>query len=226
MSERPTPPRAVKRSRRDDHLRQPRRVGRPAPVLRRPAHPSLMHVATRSRGLTVGVVSWVVDEILRWVCCTNWSQLATTAVSCRSMNCGLVRVSIKRSGLTRSARQTSPNLGTPTNPTPDQPRPQAGKPSRLAVPGSGTSPAGITVITAPDAGGCLRHLAIAVLAPQSGSTLATILTRWPGKAFSIHGTDDRAMCEASAGAWGLSPTWKITDASGEHPRAQEGHPPS
>lgn len=49
---------------------------------------------------------------------------------------------------------------------------------------------------------------------SAGIVSASISTRWTGTAFRVHHPAGRVMCEASAGSWGLSRTWHVTDLEG------------
>jgi hypothetical protein len=44
--------------------------------------------------------------------------------------------------------------------------------------------------------------------------VALISTSWTGASFSVDGKDGHLLCQASAGFFGLSPTWSATDSEG------------
>jgi hypothetical protein len=48
----------------------------------------------------------------------------------------------------------------------------------------------------------------------AGNVSARISTSWTGAAFRVHHPTGRVLCEASAGFWGLSSTWRVTDPDG------------
>jgi uncharacterized protein YxjI len=68
-----------------------------------------------------------------------------------------------------------------------------------------------TVLNFPDK---RRHRRFPVAA-SSGETVASISTSWTGTSFSVDAKDGHRLCQASAGLWGLSPTWQATDSKGD-----------
>ncbi len=45
--------------------------------------------------------------------------------------------------------------------------------------------------------------------------MASISARWTGTGFTVHDVAGQVLCEASAGAWGLSRTWRVTGSDGQ-----------